>query len=258
MGVNSKDKRDFYYFKAKKLNYRARSAFKLIDINDSYEIFKNVNDVLDLCAAPGSWSQVLSKEINGNIIAVDIQEMIPIENVKILKEDITSQQCIDSILSISINGVDLVVCDGAPDVTGFHDLDQFLQMDLLKASLKISTKILKIGGSFVAKCFRGEYTKFIVHHFKKYFKNVIITKPKSSRGNSIECFIVCKEYNGNRKVEEIEYLEDLEEIECFECGNGISSDFTIEYVENINNIEKPMPVNPPYKEAILKRRNQLQ
>lgn len=198
MGVSNKLRRDFYYFQAKSLGYRARSAFKLLEIDEKYNIFENVSNVVDLCAAPGSWSQALRKNTSAKIVSVDLQEMEPIEGVIILKKDITSEECLQQIL-FEFDGklADLIVCDGAPDVTGFHDIDEFLQMDLLKAALYICTKILNPGCTFVTKCFTGPYTGYISKHFMKFFESVKLVKPKSSREVSAECFMVCRGFKGS-------------------------------------------------------------
>lgn len=193
MGHLNNLRRDFYYFQAKSLGYRARSAFKLLEINENYNIFENASNIVDLCAAPGSWSQALRKNTNAKIVSVDLQEIEPIDGVTILKEDITTEGCLQKILS-EFDGekADLVVCDGAPDVTGFHDIDEFLQTDLLKSALSICTRILRPGCTFVTKCFVGSYTGYLLNHFMKFFESVRIVKPASSRDVSAECFFVCK------------------------------------------------------------------
>ena len=133
MGKTSKDKRDIYYRKAKEIGFRARSAFKLLQIDDVYNIFEGVSRVVDLCAAPGSWSQVLSSKLHSSVeeanqciadnqprvVSVDLQEMAPIPGVVCLVGDITAKSTADEIIShFKGNLADLVVCDGAPDVTG--------------------------------------------------------------------------------------------------------------------------------------------
>ena len=136
-GKHSKDKRDIYYRKAKEEGWRARSAYKLLQIDEQFELFKGVVRAVDLCAAPGSWSQVLSRRLHAGaanpedvrIVSVDLQEMAPIEGVHLVQGDITSQRTVDEVLAIFREGdearlADLVVCDGAPDVTGMHDLDE--------------------------------------------------------------------------------------------------------------------------------------
>lgn len=125
MGKSSKDKRDIYYRKAKEVGYRARSAFKLLQIDEEFNLFQGVRNVVDLCAAPGSWSQVLSNRVyNGSgglskIIAVDLQEMTPIPGIHCIVGDITASSTAEQIISYFEGDLaDLVVCDGAPDVTG--------------------------------------------------------------------------------------------------------------------------------------------
>eukprot|EP00474_Spongospora_subterranea_P000829 CRZ01287.1 hypothetical protein [Spongospora subterranea] len=124
----SKDKRDIFYRRAKELGYRARSAFKLLQIDKAFNLLDGVINAVDLCAAPGSWSQVLSNRIgpnNGRIVAVDLQEMSPIDGVTQLQGDITRRSTADAIISLfEGNLADIVVCDGAPDVTGMHDIDE--------------------------------------------------------------------------------------------------------------------------------------
>lgn len=258
MSINSKEKNDIYYFKAKMDGYRARSVYKLLDINEKYNLFKDSKNILDLCAAPGSWTQCVVRNFNWieNVIAVDLQDMEPIENtntkVILLKEDITSEVCLNKIKSYDFV-IDTVICDGAPDVTGFHDLDQYLQFDLLISSLKICLNVSQEDKTFkfVAKMFRGEYTGVLVNHFKKFFKKVILTKPRSSRGNSRECFIIGIEII-NRKITEIDF-DNQTSVVCETCGFGEDPDYTFEDVVNTN--IKSKPVNPPYKNSLNLRKN---
>ncbi|CAN0288151.1 unnamed protein product, partial [Discosporangium mesarthrocarpum] len=194
MGRNQKDKRDIYYRKAKEVGFRARSAFKLLQLDEEFDLFEGVHRVVDLCAAPGSWSQVLASRLLGQghgavpskvgipssqkeggesrdsseagtggaslvegvlagqvaqmgqgdggrgdgvmeeegddirIVAVDLQEMAPIPGVKMLQGDITSMATVEAITGYFRGGrADLVVSDGAPDVTGLHDVDEYIQ-----------------------------------------------------------------------------------------------------------------------------------
>ncbi|RNF07362.1 ribosomal rRNA methyltransferase [Trypanosoma rangeli] len=237
MGRASKDKRDIYYRKAKEEGYRARSAYKLLQLHEEFDILhrdKICTGVVDLCAAPGSWSQVLARHLRedvrettgqpsagaARIVAVDLQEMMPIEGVKLLQGDITSEVTAREIIRL-LNGndevegeaagaateegagstvcgcekkADLVVCDGAPDVTGMHELDEYLQHHLLLAALNITTFVLRRGGTFVTKMFRGPNTPFLVAKSEVFFRHVMIAKPKSSRNASMEAFMVCQDY----------------------------------------------------------------
>ncbi|KAJ9074812.1 tRNA (uridine-2'-O-)-methyltransferase trm7, variant 2 [Entomophthora muscae] len=203
MGKSSKDKRDIYYRLAKENGYRARSAFKLLQINEHFNIFKDVRNVVDLCAAPGSWSQVLSQQLikEGDqhppkIIAVDLQAMAPLPGVIQYQGDITKTSTAEKIISHFQGGLaDLVVCDGAPDVTGLHDMDEYIQAQLLLAALNITTHILRTGGTFVAKIFRGKDITLLYAQLKLFFKTVTCSKPRSSRNSSVEAFIVCQDYS---------------------------------------------------------------
>ncbi|XP_072976864.1 uncharacterized protein [Typha angustifolia] len=209
MGKASKDKRDIYYRKAKEEGWRARSAFKLLQIDEEFNIFQGVKRVVDLCAAPGSWSQVLSRKLyvpakqspdfrDGDlplIVAIDLQPMAPIDGVIQVQGDITNARTAEVVIR-HFDGckADLVVCDGAPDVTGLHDMDEFVQSQLILAALTIVTHVLRVGGKFIAKIFRGKDTSLLYCQLKLFFPQVTFAKPKSSRNSSIEAFAVCENY----------------------------------------------------------------
>ncbi|XP_066840910.1 tRNA (cytidine(32)/guanosine(34)-2'-O)-methyltransferase isoform X2 [Anser cygnoides] len=152
MGRSSKDKRDVYYRLAKEEGWRARSAFKLLQLEERFELFRGVRRAVDLCAAPGSWSQVLSRRLSGTpedpvqVVAVDLQAMAPLPGVLQIQGDITKVSTAQEIQRhFAGRPADLVVCDGAPDVTGLHDLDEYIQAQLLLAALNITTHVLKKG-----------------------------------------------------------------------------------------------------------------
>lgn len=206
MGKASKDKRDIYYRKAKEEGWRARSAFKLLQLDEEYGILEGPKRVVDLCAAPGSWSQVLSRKLYRPavaageeaplIVAIDLQPMAPIEGVTQIQGDITSAKTAELVIRHFDGGkADLVVCDGAPDVTGLHDMDEFVQSQLILAALTIVTHVLRPGGNFVAKIFRGKDISLLYTQLKIFFPTVTCAKPKSSRNSSIEAFVVCEGYN---------------------------------------------------------------
>lgn len=195
MGKSSKDKRDIYYRLAKEQGWRARSAFKLLQLDEEFNIFDGVSRAVDLCAAPGSWSQVLSKKLSENnsehqentkIVAVDLQAMAPLPGVISIQGDITKLSTAEEIVH-HFEGelADLVVCDGAPDVTGLHDMDEYIQAQLLLAALNITTHVLRPGGTFIAKIFRGRDITLLYAQMKLFFKFVTCCKPRSSRTSSI-------------------------------------------------------------------------
>jgi len=202
MGRASKDKRDVYYRLAKEQGWRARSAFKLMQIDDEFKILEgsDVKRAVDLCAAPGSWSQVLARRLkdvpDSKIVAVDLQAMAPIPNVIQIQGDITKLTTAQSIVAhFEGQPADIVVCDGAPDVTGLHDIDEYIQAQLLLAALNITTHVLKPGGDFVAKIFRGKDISLLFSQLRIFFDEVTVAKPRSSRNSSIESFVVCQNYH---------------------------------------------------------------
>lgn len=242
MGKTSKDKRDIYYRKAKEEGWRARSAFKLLQIDEEFGILEDVARVVDLCAAPGSWSQVLSRKLylpakaaaatgarqeeEPLIVAIDLQPMAPIEGVVQFQGDITSSRTAELVIE-HFHGckADLVVCDGAPDVTGLHDMDEFVQAQLILAALTIVVSVLRPGGAFVAKVFRGKDISLLYTQLKTFFPEVTCAKPKSSRNSSIEAFVVCKGYAppaGFSPSQLREYLElasrGSEHMDCRSAG----------------------------------------
>mmetsp|Transcript_9417 Transcript_9417/g.13769 ORF Transcript_9417/g.13769 Transcript_9417/m.13769 type:complete len:279 (-) Transcript_9417:124-960(-) len=198
MGRLSRDKRDVFYRRAKEMGYRARSAFKLLQLDSEFNFLKHTKRAVDLCAAPGSWSQVLSEHVE-KLVAVDLQPMAPLENVTCLKGDITSADTARSILEIfDDQHVDLVVCDGAPDVTGLHDVDDYLQGQLLTSALALATHLLKPGGMFVAKIFRHRNVGLLYAQLRLLFSRVSVAKPSASRNSSSEAFVVCENFEGRK------------------------------------------------------------
>ena len=289
MGKSSKDKRDAYYRLAKEQGWRARSAFKLLQLDEEFDLFAGVSRVVDLCAAPGSWSQVLSRvlirgerfgrgglvermervrkavegaeegggetetetdrEVNGKergdkareqrkrgdvkIVAIDLQPMSPLEGITMLRADITHPSTIPRLLEALDPGftiltdpttptftdsfpsplqatpptpdlpkptnthrVDLLLSDGAPDVTGLHDLDIYIQSQLLRSALDLALRVLKPGGTFVAKIFRGKDVDLLYAQLGLVFARVTVAKPRSSRASSLEAFVVCEGFRG--------------------------------------------------------------
>ncbi|OBT59727.1 ribosomal RNA large subunit methyltransferase E [Pseudogymnoascus sp. 24MN13] len=253
MGKSSKDKRDAYYRLAKEQGWRARSAFKLLQLDEEFDLFQDVTRVVDLCAAPGSWSQVLSRVlIKGEkfgrsawedkqetarqtslqqsksesipldsstgsakavvqepteptkadsapqppkdikIVAIDLQPMAALQGIITLRADITHPATVPLLLeNLGSAKADLVLSDGAPDVTGLHDLDIYVQSQLLFAALNLALCVLRPGGKFVAKIFRGRDVDLLYAQLKLFFETVVVAKPRSSRASSVEAFVVC-------------------------------------------------------------------
>jgi tRNA (cytidine32/guanosine34-2'-O)-methyltransferase len=189
--------RDTFYRAAKQESWRARSAFKLIQVSDHFHLFDNVTRVVDLCAAPGSWSQVCAQRLEhvegSHIVAVDLQPMAPIPGVIQIRGDITSPVTAESVIaSMEGNKAQLVISDGAPDVTGLHDLDEFMQSQLVFAAFNIACFILEEGGSFMAKIFTGRDIGDLFSSLSPFFETVTTMKPRASRTASLESFLVCQ------------------------------------------------------------------
>ncbi|EPR62516.1 putative ribosomal RNA large subunit methyltransferase FTSJ1 [Toxoplasma gondii GT1] len=396
MGKLSKDRRDIYYRRAKEEGYRARSAYKLLQLDDELHFLsppslsrrrregRNANgtsslteeeteeretrncgdgkasrknaeslcceeeeeereeeereegeeegeegeeegeeeDVypvraVDLCAAPGSWSQVLRRRLRDNfrrklaryekqvseqardsgnspsstsssslsspslrppapplIVAVDLQEMAPIPGVHTLQADITHESTVKAILDFfAQQPADLVVCDGAPDVTGMHDIDEFIQAQLLFAALRVACKVLKPGGVFVCKAFRGEQIPLVYVQLKTLFAEVRCCKPAASRNSSIEAFLVCKGFeplpvgldaciaaesgDDNREQDSEQEAAQGCLVPFLSCGDLAGYDADRNYPVDDRHVFLPPtqpPVHPPYEQALhLKR-----
>ncbi len=189
----NKQKRDIYVRKSHVDGYRARSAYKLIEIEDKFKIFKNGNSVIDLGASPGSWSQYVAKTVkSGRLVSIDLKEMEKIENTIQIKGDFTEQDTQDKIRGYFKSKVNIVLSDMAVNTTGIKDIDAIYTGELCKEAMLFSKDILVKEGNFVAKIFLGTSFNEIVALAKSIFKEVKVFKPKSSRKESKESFIICK------------------------------------------------------------------
>jgi len=189
----NKQRRDIYIRKSQVDGYRARSAYKLIEINEKFKIFKNGISVIDLGAAPGSWSQYASRTVkNGRLVSIDLKEMEKIENTNQIKGDFTKKEHQDGIKKLFRSKVDVVLSDMAVNTTGIKDIDAIHTGELCKEAMLFSKEILVREGRFVSKVFLGTSFNEIVAEAKTIFREVKVFKPKSSRKESRESFIICK------------------------------------------------------------------
>ena len=189
----NKQRRDTYVRQSKVDGYRARSAYKLIEINEKFRIFKGGMCVLDIGAAPGSWSQYVSKIVkNGKIISVDLKKMEKIENTIQIKGDFTTQETQDEVRNYLDKGFDVVMSDMAVNTTGIKNIDSIQTGELCKEAMIFSKDVISNNGFFISKIFMGSTFNEIVALGKKIFKEVKVFKPKSSRKDSKESFIICK------------------------------------------------------------------
>ena len=189
----NKQRRDTYVRQSKVDGYRARSAYKLIEIDEKFKIFKGGLTVIDIGAAPGSWSQYASKVVrNGKIISIDLKEMEPIDNTVQIKGDFTEDETQKKIKEFLISKSDVVMSDMAVNTTGIKNIDSIQTGELCKEAMIFSKDIISNGGFFVSKIFMGGSFNEIIQLGKKIFKEVKVFKPKSSRKDSKESFIICK------------------------------------------------------------------
>ena len=189
----NKQKRDIYVRQSQVDGYRARSAYKLIEIDEKFKILKNGISVIDLGASPGSWSQYISRTVkSGRLVSIDLKGMEEIENTIQIKGDFTDLETQEKIKGLFKSKVDVVVSDMAVNTTGIKDIDAIYTGELAMEAMNFSKEMLVKEGRFVSKIFLGSSFNEIVALGKKLFKEVKVFKPKSSRKESKESFIICK------------------------------------------------------------------
>ena len=189
----NKQKRDIYVRQSQVDGYRARSAYKLIEIDEKFKILKNGISVIDLGASPGSWSQYISRTVkSGRLVSIDLKGMEEIENTIQIKGDFTDLESQEKIKALFKSKVDVVVSDMAVNTTGIKDIDAIYTGELAMEAMNFSKEMLVKEGRFVSKIFLGSSFNEIVALGKKLFKEVKVFKPKSSSKESKESFIICK------------------------------------------------------------------
>ena len=188
-----KQRNDIYVRQSKVDGYRARSAYKLIEIDEKFKIFKGGMCIIDLGAAPGSWSQYASKVVkNGKIISIDLKEMEKIDSNTQIKGDFTDIIIQNQIKNFLKKRSDVVMSDMAVNTSGIKNIDSIQTGELCKEAMIFSKEVLVKKGFFISKIFMGGTFNEIVALGKKIFKIVKVFKPKSSRKDSKESFIICK------------------------------------------------------------------
>ena len=187
-----KRKKEFFYKRAKSEEYRARSAYKLIELQEKFHLVKKGDVVLDLGAAPGSWSQVALEFAgkSGKVIGVDILPIAPIAgNFVFIQGDLTRPEVIEKIKAVT-KKIDVVISDAAPEFSGIKTIDIGAAAYLNSASLEIARKVLKEGGNFVCKSFQGSEFQDFLKEAKKVFSDVKTVKPAASEKKSPEIYVI--------------------------------------------------------------------
>jgi 23S rRNA (uridine2552-2'-O)-methyltransferase len=189
--------KDFYFKKAKKENHLARSIYKLEEIDKKYHMFKRGQSVIDLGCSPGSWLEYALSKIgkNGVIFGIDLKEVkkqFP-QNVKVIKGDIYDYENFKQTIkktSILPDKFDIVISDIAPNTSGQKDIDAYRSFELCVQGLKVCEQFLKTGGHFITKIFMGEDFKTFLDAIKSSFEKHKVYKPKSSRSESVEVYVI--------------------------------------------------------------------
>lgn len=184
---------DFYVRLSKKNDYKSRAAYKLIELEEKFNLIKDSRNVLDLGCAPGSWLQVLSSFSNlKSIVGVDRLEIDHIQGVEFFRYDISDLSLLNLLIEKFNCKFNLVLSDIAPNITGIADIDQANFTGVTENVLKISDKLLEKGGNLIIKQFNGPRLREISNILEISFKKIEVFKPKSSKKNSSEIYIVCK------------------------------------------------------------------
>ena len=191
--------KDKFFLEAKKLGYRSRSAFKLLEIDKKFRILKKGQNAIDLGSSPGGWSQILVKKIFSKqkknlIISVDLKEIKPIQDLQFVRKNIFDEDFTFFIKKKFANEFDVIVSDVAPSTSGNKFVDHIKSIELAEKSLDIAIGLLNKGGIFVVKIFDGKETKKVINIIKKKFLKSNLYKPKSSKTESKEIYIIAKSF----------------------------------------------------------------
>ncbi len=189
-------KRDHYRNLARENGYRSRSAYKLIQLNLKYKLFRNGDVVVDIGCAPGGWLQVLAENVGnqGKIIGVDLHTVEPLKNVLLMQGNVEDAKLAGNLLEIAHSYFDALLSDLSPRVSGIWQYDHERQISLSLNALHLAFKILRGGGSAIFKIFEGEMVNEFREEVSNNFATIMVSKPKASRQESSEYYIVCKNY----------------------------------------------------------------
>ena len=191
-GWRADRRRDHYYRKAKKEDYRSRAAYKLKQLDYKYDIMRPGDSVVDLGASPGGWSQVAAEMVgsDGMVFSLDMDRFSPIEGVTFMRGDIRQDSTVERLLEQLPEGADVVLSDMSPNISGNYSYDHARSIDLCEHALAFALKVLKGGGHFVVKMFYGDMSKGYISTVRRSFEEVHVTHPKASRSTSSEVYVV--------------------------------------------------------------------
>lgn len=193
-----KHRRDPYVKQARSNDYRARAVYKLQEIDQKYRLFRTGQTVVDLGAAPGSWSQYAARKVGpaGTVVALDILEMEPVNNVQFIRGDFTGEETLVACLAVlGERKADLVISDMAPNLSGIRDTDQARSLYLAELALDFAGRVLKPDGDLLVKIFEGAGVDRYREQLSESFQTVIVRKPKASRDRSREFYMLARSYD---------------------------------------------------------------
>jgi 23S rRNA (uridine2552-2'-O)-methyltransferase len=192
---------DPYVARAKREGYRSRAAYKLIEIDDRHALLRLGASVIDLGAAPGGWSQVAAKRVGrsegrGRVVAIDLLDMEPVPGVEFARLDFLDASAPDTIKTLLAGPADVVLSDMAANATGHRPTDHLKIMALAEAAAEIARDTLKPGGAFLCKVLQGGAQGSLLARLKKDFSGVKHVKPKASRADSAELYLLARGFRG--------------------------------------------------------------
>ncbi len=193
---------EHYYKLAKKLDYRSRASFKLMQIDDRFNILREGDRVVDLGAAPGGWLQVAKERVGeeGVVVGVDLRPIRPLEGVQTIVGDITEDSTMRRLLEIFEGQADVILSDMAPNIAGHYSTDHARSVNLCEYAVGVADRILKKEGRMVMKVFYGDMFNDLKRQLEARFRSVKVHSPDASRPTSSEMYVICKGYFARTRV----------------------------------------------------------
>jgi len=214
---------EFYYKLAKKLNYRSRASFKLMQIDDRFNIFKEGDSIVDLGACPGGWLQVAKERVgdSGKVIGVDLRYIYPLEGVTTIIGDITDDKTMIELLEKFGGKADVVLSDMAPNIAGHYATDHARSINLCMYAVDVCDRVLKKNGKMVCKVFMGDMMNSLLAELDKRFASVKVYSPAASRDTSSEVYVISKGFYASHNVKPKVLEEEVKKPDFVKKGGNI-------------------------------------